>query len=320
MGARLDEEARQLELTPRQREVLSLIAAGKTNAEIAEALDISLDGAKYHVREILQKLGVDSREEAVRVWCSRRRSATRAERWLHALLAGTGLRWGLTGAAGLVATAVGIGVLVAFVGDDDPETPPLPRSTVVPSASAEPSATSSGTPEATLLSTPGILAEVASTPVDTSGWQLFSSTDVGVSLRIPLGLEVIERRWEPFIDSDVPPPTDLSVLRLPQRDLPEHLPLPNGTVVFTLVILPMEILVGSEVWGAVAVESVQVTVVGEPVRLTRYRYDDGHEVTTVGATIETGRGILALSAQVGGSAPQDIGYLVGMLQTLTVLP
>lgn len=319
MGARLDEKARQLELTPRQREVLSLIAAGKTNAEIAEALAISLDGAKYHVREILQKLGVDSREDAVRVWRERRSPSGRTGRWLHALFPGSGLRWMVTGAAGLAAAAVGVGALVALVGND-PGTPTHTSSTAELSASAAPSPTASATPEATPTSVPGVLTEVVAEPIDTSGWQLFSSTDVGVSLRIPQGLEVIERLWEPFIDSDVPPPTDLSVLRLPQRDWPEYLPLPEGTVIFSLVILPMEIVVGSEVSGAVAVESVQVAVVGEPVRLTRYRYDDGYEVTTLGATIATGRGILTLSAQVGGSASQDIGYVVGMLQTLEVLP
>ena len=51
------------DLTPRQRQVLELIGRGYTNAQIAERLDISLDGAKYHVREILGKLGVDEEGE-----------------------------------------------------------------------------------------------------------------------------------------------------------------------------------------------------------------------------------------------------------------
>ena len=51
-------------LTPREIEVLALIREGLTNREIAETLGISLQGVKYHVTEILGKLGVSSREEA----------------------------------------------------------------------------------------------------------------------------------------------------------------------------------------------------------------------------------------------------------------
>ena len=39
--------------TPRQREVLELMSRGKTNTQIGEELGISLDGAKWHVSEIL---------------------------------------------------------------------------------------------------------------------------------------------------------------------------------------------------------------------------------------------------------------------------
>lgn len=51
-------------LTPRQRQVLRLLAAGRTNPEIARALGISLAGAKWHVSEVLSRLGVTSRIEA----------------------------------------------------------------------------------------------------------------------------------------------------------------------------------------------------------------------------------------------------------------
>src|SRR5690348_7506924 len=63
--------ASRFELTERQKQVLDLIAAGRTNAEIADALGITLDGAKFHVREILGKLQVDSREEAAELWRKR---------------------------------------------------------------------------------------------------------------------------------------------------------------------------------------------------------------------------------------------------------
>ena len=48
-------------LTDRQREVAGLVAAGLTNREVAEQLGISKDGVKYHVAEILSRLGVSSR-------------------------------------------------------------------------------------------------------------------------------------------------------------------------------------------------------------------------------------------------------------------
>jgi len=51
--------------TPREREVLALLARGLPNRDIAEALGISAHTAKFHVNSILQKLGVERRTEAV---------------------------------------------------------------------------------------------------------------------------------------------------------------------------------------------------------------------------------------------------------------
>jgi DNA-binding CsgD family transcriptional regulator len=51
-------------LTPREYEVLALLRNGLSNREIAGRLGISLAGAKFHVSEIIGKLGVESREEA----------------------------------------------------------------------------------------------------------------------------------------------------------------------------------------------------------------------------------------------------------------
>lgn len=52
-------------LSPREIEVLNLIAAGKTNKEIAHGLFISEGTVKTHVMSIHQKLGVNDRTEAV---------------------------------------------------------------------------------------------------------------------------------------------------------------------------------------------------------------------------------------------------------------
>jgi DNA-binding CsgD family transcriptional regulator len=57
----------QLGLTPREREVLRLVAAGRTNRQIGEALFISNKTASVHVSNILAKLGVANRSEAAAV-------------------------------------------------------------------------------------------------------------------------------------------------------------------------------------------------------------------------------------------------------------
>ncbi len=51
-------------LTPRQMEVLALVADGLTNTEIAERLYLSVRTVDHHVSAILTQLGVDSREKA----------------------------------------------------------------------------------------------------------------------------------------------------------------------------------------------------------------------------------------------------------------
>jgi DNA-binding NarL/FixJ family response regulator len=59
--------AAQCQLTPRELEVLGLVALGRTNREIARALFMSEKTAGVHVSHILAKLGVASRSEATSV-------------------------------------------------------------------------------------------------------------------------------------------------------------------------------------------------------------------------------------------------------------
>ena len=53
------------DLTEREHQVLTLMAEGKTNQEIAEALTLSVGTVRFHVSNILSKLGVSNRTEAV---------------------------------------------------------------------------------------------------------------------------------------------------------------------------------------------------------------------------------------------------------------
>lgn len=52
-------------LTPRELEVLQLLAQGLPNKAIAERLGVSSHTVKFHVNAILSKLGARSRTEAV---------------------------------------------------------------------------------------------------------------------------------------------------------------------------------------------------------------------------------------------------------------
>lgn len=57
-------------LSPREVDVLELIAQGRTNREIATSLYLSANTVKSHIRSAYQKIGVDSRTQAV-IWCFR---------------------------------------------------------------------------------------------------------------------------------------------------------------------------------------------------------------------------------------------------------
>lgn len=52
-------------LSRREQEVLSLSARGKTYGEIADGLSISVSTVRFHIANIMEKLGVDTRAEAI---------------------------------------------------------------------------------------------------------------------------------------------------------------------------------------------------------------------------------------------------------------
>lgn len=58
-------EHAEIDLTPRERDVLLLLAEGASNKAIARRLGISVHTAKFHVGSLLEKLDASGRTDAV---------------------------------------------------------------------------------------------------------------------------------------------------------------------------------------------------------------------------------------------------------------
>ena len=56
-----------LDLTPRQAEVLELLERGRSTRQIADELQISMETVRNHVRHVLRAVGAHSRLEAVAI-------------------------------------------------------------------------------------------------------------------------------------------------------------------------------------------------------------------------------------------------------------
>jgi Tol biopolymer transport system component/DNA-binding CsgD family transcriptional regulator len=91
-------------LTPREWEVLSLLREGLSNRDIGDRLGVTRDGIKYHVAQILLKLGVATREEAA-AWQSAAPVNVAPSSRLAARLSGIS-RMGLIGTAGVLLTGL----------------------------------------------------------------------------------------------------------------------------------------------------------------------------------------------------------------------
>jgi DNA-binding CsgD family transcriptional regulator len=62
---REESETSGIELTPRELDVLALLAEGASNKDIARRLGISVHTAKFHVGSLLEKLDATGRTDAV---------------------------------------------------------------------------------------------------------------------------------------------------------------------------------------------------------------------------------------------------------------
>ena len=64
-------------LTPREREVMELLVAGKTSKEIAAAMNVSVRTVEGHRRMVLSKMNVSSAAQLVRIVLGMREAASR---------------------------------------------------------------------------------------------------------------------------------------------------------------------------------------------------------------------------------------------------
>lgn len=67
LAAKIAQRANATELTGREMDVLRLLVTGKTNKEMAMALDLGEGTVKTHVKSVLHKLGARTRTEAARI-------------------------------------------------------------------------------------------------------------------------------------------------------------------------------------------------------------------------------------------------------------
>ena len=168
------------ELTARQREVLDLLARGHTNREIAEVLGISVNGAKWHVGELLTKFAVDGREELAECWTRDRNLWTRTGRWL-ATFGGLSLSKGAAVVATVaVMAAAALGAVVIFSGAEDADkgaSPSQPAPSTTPGSGTTPSV-----PTATVL--PPLTQPVLGAIGDANGLKMWAVPGADLTLTI----------------------------------------------------------------------------------------------------------------------------------------
>lgn len=166
--------------TPRQRQVLDLLVRGYTNGQIAEELGISLDGAKWHVSEIITRLGVDSRDEAAEYWRHQNGLRMRFTRILRALFSPAALKVA-GGSAALVSMVIATVVVAAALrqaGNETSEPPAAnpPGDTAGPGDGVGPGTNPGGPP-----ANPG----TGTTPLNTTGEVVMGIDVVRVSIGQP---------------------------------------------------------------------------------------------------------------------------------------
>lgn len=160
------------QFTPRQRQVLNLLVRRYSNAEIAAELGVSLDGAKWHVREIMSILGAGTREDAAEFWREYNGLPARLRRVRAALFALPLVRPAAMAAGGLLVAGVLVAMVALLRDSNEPDTTPAagvsPTATTTQTQTPAPSRTLTPTATPTAEGPPAIPREpLATHPVGT---------------------------------------------------------------------------------------------------------------------------------------------------------
>lgn len=172
-------------VSPRQREILDLIERGDTNQEIADHFEMTLAGAKWHVSDLLSKLGLSSREEMAEFWAWHR---SRRRGWPRALVAGPVLRL-VAAAAVLAPAALLLGVW--FWGNDDGSPPAGAAAPATPPPTA-PTASLAASVPLPAAGGEGLLAYIA-----TNGDLMVKPMPSGAPVAVRAGAGTRTPRWAP---------------------------------------------------------------------------------------------------------------------------
>jgi DNA-binding CsgD family transcriptional regulator len=130
----------------RQRQLLDLLAESQSNAEIAECLGVTVDGAKWHVGELLAETGLKDRQ-ALAAWWREERERRQQPAFLS--LWPPLPRVAIAGSAAAVVLVIVTGWLLWGRGSGDGEDLPLPQA-----ASADVAPSPSTTPQRSIAAGP----------------------------------------------------------------------------------------------------------------------------------------------------------------------
>lgn len=176
-------------LTPAESRVLNELRKGGTNAEIAVRLAVSPDAIKFHISNLLAKLGLEDRQQLASWRPDGGRRRLRALLPLPATLGflARPLVWVGAGTAVLAGAAAVAGVLVFVNGSGEPvpvapPTTPTPMSPTVAGPSPQPTPTTTVSPAPTPHGTPTPAPTVTPSPTPTPTRQ---PTPTPTAVRLP---------------------------------------------------------------------------------------------------------------------------------------
>lgn len=137
------------ELSEREREVLDLLARGRTNAEIGETLGITFATAKWYVSQLISKLSVASREDLAGYWRRERSLSRKGRRAARAILSIPALKLAAAGSALGAVSVSGLMVWSTLANAGGAEEP-LSAAPVAAEAAATPIPTATAVPAGTV--------------------------------------------------------------------------------------------------------------------------------------------------------------------------